>query len=173
MSGRAVRVYRLDIIYPEGSRESGWRPAVWSDPEFLAKLTKVQRRELAKTEFRWPRERMFLSSSGAYGRAGLLEFYGADVEVFASVPVTWPDLEPQTEHWQESAQWLGGVLQREVAEFDPSGLPLAAEIPAEDDGLFGWVDELAEFEGGTVLANDFEGGTHGTAITTFEREVPA
>jgi hypothetical protein len=87
---RLRHVYALDVVYPEGSREPGWRPGCWSDPAYLKTLTRKQRRDLAGAVFRWPRERMFLSSSGAYGRAGLLLWYGADVEVLPSDPVTWP-----------------------------------------------------------------------------------
>lgn len=88
---RPVRVYRLVITYPEGSQVLGWRPACWSDPEFLRTLSRKARRELRGTVFCWPTERQFLSSSGAQGRASLLRWYGAGVEVYASDPVTWPD----------------------------------------------------------------------------------
>lgn len=86
-----TRVYKLDIIYPEGSHEPGWRPACWSDPEYLRTMDRKLRRELERREFKWPRERLFLSSSGAYNRAGLLLWYGAEVTVLASDPVTWPN----------------------------------------------------------------------------------
>ena len=91
-----TRVYKLDIVYPEGSHEPGWRPACWSDPEYLRTMDRKLRRELERREFKWPRERLFLSSSGAYGRAGLLRWYGAEVEVFASEPVTWPNYDDVT-----------------------------------------------------------------------------
>jgi len=87
---RPERIYRLAITYPEGSHEPGWRPASYDDPRFLATLTARQRREHKKRPFQWPRERQFLSSSGAYGRAMVLRWYGAQVEVLASDPVTWP-----------------------------------------------------------------------------------
>jgi hypothetical protein len=88
---RAVRVYQLVITYPEGSQRPGWRPAGWSDPQFLATLSHRQRRQLARAEFSWPAERRFLSASGAEGRANLLRWYGAGVSVYASDPVTWPE----------------------------------------------------------------------------------
>ena len=87
---RAQRVYRLVITYPEGSHVPGWRPACWDDPRFLATLTTRQRRECKRARFQWPRERLFLSSSGAYGRAAVLRWYGARVEILASDPVAWP-----------------------------------------------------------------------------------
>lgn len=83
-------IWRLKVVYPEGSHEKGWRPALWSDPEFLKKLSRDERRALRKREFRWPGERMFLSSSGAWGRAGLLLAYGAQVDVQRSERIQWP-----------------------------------------------------------------------------------
>jgi hypothetical protein len=87
----ARRVYQVLVTYPEGSREPGWRPACWGDPAFLMSLPRKERRALAAREFRWPRERMFLSASGAYSRAMLLHWYGAGAEVLPSDPVTWPE----------------------------------------------------------------------------------
>jgi hypothetical protein len=110
------RVYWLDIIYPEGSHSPGWRPLLWSDPDYLQKLSRKDRRDLARREFRWPRERRFLSSSGAYGRAWLLRAYGADVEVLASNPVTWPDFGDVSAN---DAQWeRGSTASRWFPELD-------------------------------------------------------
>jgi hypothetical protein len=81
-----VHVYRLRIEYPAGSFEPGWKPAAWSSPLLAKRL----RRQLARQEFRWPRERLFLSRSGAWRRAFLLISYGARAEVERSAPVTWP-----------------------------------------------------------------------------------
>jgi hypothetical protein len=81
-----TRVYRLEIVYPEGSRVPGWEPYAWRV------MSRRQRRKLPPV-FKWPRERQFLSSSGAYGRAALLRAFGAEVEVYASAPVTWPNLD--------------------------------------------------------------------------------
>jgi hypothetical protein len=108
-----VRVYKLDIVYPEGSREPGWHPALWRDPAYLRTLTREQRREiraLLRKPFKWPRERRFLSPAGAYGRAWLLRFYGAEVEVYASDPVTWPNVDDEAadERWDQgstAARW--------------------------------------------------------------------
>jgi hypothetical protein len=87
---REAHVWYLEITYPAGSRAPGWRPASWSDSEFLARLSRKARRQLRKAEFRWPRERLFLSSSGAYDRAWLLRAYGAKVTVYRSFMVLWP-----------------------------------------------------------------------------------
>jgi hypothetical protein len=104
-----TRVYRLDIVYPEGCRLPGWHPARWTDPGYLATLTREQRREvrrLLRKPFKWPRERLFLSSSGAHARAWRLRFYGATVEVEGSLPVTWLNLDAGEAHWQEyAAHW--------------------------------------------------------------------
>jgi hypothetical protein len=92
------RIYRLVITYPPGSDESGWLPRGWTSPV----LSKKHRRQLRRQGFSWPRERLFLSRSGAVNRAGWLRSYGAAVEVIASEPVTWP--QPQA--------------------LDPAGIPL-------------------------------------------------
>jgi hypothetical protein len=112
---RPSRVYRLDIIYPEGSRQPGWRPASYDDPRYLATLTRRQRREHLARPFRWPRERQFLSSSGAYGRAGLLRWWGADVEVYASDPVTWPN-PYESVRWEcsDMARWHPGLEEHDL-----------------------------------------------------------
>jgi hypothetical protein len=88
---RKTYVYRLLVKYPDGSKEPGWRPAYWSDPQFLAGLSRKQRRELAKAKFRWPRVRRCLSSSTAYQLAWRLQSYGARVTIRRSMPVQWSD----------------------------------------------------------------------------------
>jgi len=104
-----TRVYRLDVIYPEGCRLPGWHPAAWDDPEYLRSVGREQRRRiraLRRRPFRWPRERLFLSSSGAYGRALLLRALGCDVQVRASLPVEWPA--PDDGAWdlgETAARW--------------------------------------------------------------------
>ena len=122
----STHVYRLDIIYPEGSGAPGWAPANWPHPAAPRKL----RRQMTRRGFTWPRERMFLSSSGAYYRAWLLESYGAEVTVRRSLPVEWPDPR-QPNRWE-----LGGTPQRVYTEpdtvwpeFDASGLP-RERVPA-------------------------------------------
>ena len=108
MSEHRTYVYRLIIAYPEGSREPGWRPALWSDPAYLARLSGRARRQLRRARFRWPRERLFLSASSAWSRAWTLADYGAKVSIRRSEPVAWddsrPDLDvfddiPVTQNW--------------------------------------------------------------------------
>lgn len=75
------RVYRLHVEYPKGSDEWGWEPEGWDDgwsgdPDNDA-------------SFRWPIEKLYLSKSGARGRARLFEKYGATVTIEASEPVVW------------------------------------------------------------------------------------
>jgi hypothetical protein len=118
---RERRVYRLVIMYPEGSDAPGWRPACWSDPGYLARLSRKSRRKLTRHKFAWPRERVFLSSSSAYERAWVLRAYGAEVLVEASLPVQWPEtvFTADTETYQASQDW---------PEFDASGIPLLEPV---------------------------------------------
>lgn len=118
-------VYQLDVVYPEGSHEKDWRPELWSNPKFLATLTRKERRELAKREFRWPRVHLYLSSSGAYQRAWLLRSFGAEVEVLASRPVEWPNyddpdsLEPHAWEWAPTAvRWSYAVEKHGGAQLE-------------------------------------------------------
>ena len=114
---RPSRIYRLIIMYPEGSDRPGWKPGCWTSPAFTARLSRKARRELAKREFAWPRERMFLSSSAAHERAWLLRAYGAEVLVEASLPVQWPEtpFTSDTQICAASGDWPG---------FDASGIPV-------------------------------------------------
>jgi hypothetical protein len=118
-------IYELDIIYPEGSHEPGWRPECWSDPRFLARIGRKGRKQLAARVFSWPRERRFLSSSGAYGRAGLLRWYGAEVTVRRSLPVEWPGADDIPLACAAETSWPAGLWP----EFDASGIPLEP-VPA-------------------------------------------
>jgi hypothetical protein len=130
---RQCRVYRLEITYPEGSDAPGWVPACW--PELLASIKdRARRRELRRRGFRWPRERLFLSASGAYKRAGLLTVFGATVFVDASWPVTWSE-------WQDTSandgDWEGGStaahweLPEDDEERQESLAPSAADVHRE------------------------------------------
>jgi hypothetical protein len=101
MGERRVYVYRVVVDkYPEGSREPGWRPECWQDPEpgsllvpsALRELGKARlRRALAKREFRWPVPKRRLSAPAAYIQAWVLRCYGAEARVIRSNPVTWPE----------------------------------------------------------------------------------
>lgn len=82
----AVRVYRLDVTYPAGSDEPGWEPAGWEPGGY--QIDDAGSWETG--EFRWPRERVYLSRKGADYKAGLLRGYGAQVTVVPSLPVEWP-----------------------------------------------------------------------------------
>lgn len=77
-------VYRLDVIYPEGSDDPDWAPEGWV--EWQAPYSPDE-----DGSFFWPRVRPYLSRSGAEARAALLRKYGATVTVVQSNPVTWPD----------------------------------------------------------------------------------
>jgi hypothetical protein len=89
-----VYVYRLDITYPPGSEEPGWQPEGWEPQEY--QITSGPDAGAWDSEsFRWPRERMYFSKSGAEGRADLFRKYGAKVTVRRSHSVTWPGLEEE------------------------------------------------------------------------------
>jgi hypothetical protein len=90
-NGKQVYVYRLIVVYPEGSHAPGWKPTIWGDKEFLKTLPLRVRLSMPirPAKFRWPRERMFMSSDSAWGRAHFLKACGAEVTVLRSQPVTW------------------------------------------------------------------------------------
>jgi hypothetical protein len=126
-----VRVYKLEIIYPEGCGEPGWYPALWTDPEWLKTLTREQKREikvLLRKPFQWPHERLFLSRSGAVSRPMLLRCYGAEAEVHSSDPVIWPERRSYARQAFEAAE-------AEVAAAD-----LAAE-EARQEAARAWARE--------------------------------
>jgi hypothetical protein len=90
-------VYRLAIEYPAGSQAPGWEPAGWnpdsfdqgSDPDLPLFCGPYDDLDDCYP-FRWPRERVYLSRSGAARRARALRKYGAVVTVVQSLPVEWP-----------------------------------------------------------------------------------
>lgn len=106
----SVRIWRLMISYPEGSTEPGWRPSGWAEQSLPARL----RHGLRRTRFRWPRERMFLSASGASRRAGLLRRYGATVDIQPSDPVTWPGDPGSTDGCQKLVTALNAASADEL-----------------------------------------------------------
>jgi hypothetical protein len=136
MTGRRVYVYRLEITYPEGSSEPGWRPALWSDPEFLRLFSRRTRRWYRTREFRWPHEHLYLSASGAGSRAALLRSWGAEVEVVRSLPVEFPVGTGEPVNWDAVMRdalgempdeyvysWEGAQSCAADIEFDRHGLP--------------------------------------------------
>jgi hypothetical protein len=104
---RMAHVYYLEITYPPGSKAPGWKPEHWDEAAYGLKWR--ARRKVQRKGFRWPRERMFLSSSSAWGRAAYLSWCGARVQVHRSYPVQWP--------------WVPVDV-----EFDASGIPVAREM---------------------------------------------
>jgi hypothetical protein len=141
MPERATRIYKVKVTYPEGCREPGWHPARWTDPAYLLTCTREHRREiraLLRKPFKWPRERLFLSSSGAWNRAWLLRFYGAEAEVLGSLPVRWPH-EPEPEAAPPDPE----ALTPEEAAAD-----MAAELASRDRAR-----ELA-LDGGLMYQSD-------------------
>ena len=88
-----MRVYRLDVTYPEGSRDPGWEPPDWREGLAVDLGYVHVDREVGLEwypDFRWPRRRFYLNRAAAENRQRLLERCGAKVEVCASDIVNWP-----------------------------------------------------------------------------------
>jgi len=83
-----TRCWRLVISYPAGSQEPGWEPPGWD--RYATASAGAPPPEWDGADFRWPRERVFLSERGARWRRTLLEGWGATVRIQRSDPVTWP-----------------------------------------------------------------------------------
>jgi hypothetical protein len=117
MSPRISHVYRLDITYPPRSHpsmpdwEPDWEPEGWGDEgraqwaayrKDIAAFTaaggdpedpfgspmKPQAEEHPQW-WGWPSARLYMSRSGAQGRAELFRKYGATVEIVRSKAVEW------------------------------------------------------------------------------------
>lgn len=79
----ATHVYAVTYTRPAGSHDPDWAPPDWQ--AILA-----ERYWPNAHDFHWPRDRMYLSYSGACKRASLLARFGCtDVRVVASEPVRW------------------------------------------------------------------------------------
>lgn len=116
MRTKPVYVYHLDIVYPEGSQKQGWFPSSWYE------MPDRQLRKAIKKGFTWPRERMYLSADGAYGRAWLLRWCGAKVKVQRSAPVTWPGSSDPGYYPDISSEWTyhRGQLSPDLPDEDIS-----------------------------------------------------
>jgi hypothetical protein len=133
---RTVRVYHLGIEYPPGSLAPGWVPARWE--EFLSQVAdRGRRRELRRRGFRWPRERLYLSESGANSRAWTLRYFGATVFVDASDPVTWPEWQDTSANdldWEDgstAASWAADGGADELADPLDAAARYLRPAPAE------------------------------------------
>jgi hypothetical protein len=112
-----TRVYRLDIDYPEGSRDitpgdtaAGWQPAEWDAAVGPFAAYWAHEEDRGDPPFRWPSERLFLSRSGAARRAALLRLCGCTVGVVASYPVAWNEAgEPEKISDADGRQILDAV----------------------------------------------------------------
>lgn len=76
---RTIRIYELDITYPEGSEEH------------LRKLAEDQYGDVPSWTWNWPRERRFLSRTAAIYRAERLAALGCTVDIRQSAPITFED----------------------------------------------------------------------------------
>ncbi len=123
MGTRKMRLYRLDVVLPaigdpddyDGSFDPNWVPPAWAqvDRERFRDEARGQAWRAAYAEHRdlpedwepgwstytprpwpgWPAVKMYFSKSGAEARANLFRRYGASVQVIASKPVEWPDVD--------------------------------------------------------------------------------
>lgn len=101
---RHVYVFKLEIEYPEGSQQPGWTPEHWPTPNRLGSFWRWVLPADRSKAFKWPKERVWLSSVAAYRRAWLLRSLGCSVVVRRSLRVQW-----ETEPWTGS----GGPLPPE------------------------------------------------------------
>lgn len=84
---RRVRVWRLDITYPESGTpvlRCTCVPGMWHGEVAHSPSCDTNRHAF------WPRERLFLSATSANRRAQWLQDHGCTVHVEPSHPVTWP-----------------------------------------------------------------------------------
>jgi len=85
-----MRVYRLNVAYPEGSHDEhglpvlDWQPFGWVPDQYA--------HDDGPRPFSWPRVHAYLSLSGVVKRANLLRSFGATVEVESSKPVEWEEV---------------------------------------------------------------------------------
>jgi hypothetical protein len=89
MAERKTYAYRLRVTLPPEAADPSWEPEAWT-----GKLPPYPEGgmppEALEDGFRWPRQRRFLSASGARKQASLFREYGAEVTIERSAPVTWP-----------------------------------------------------------------------------------
>lgn len=89
MPARTVYVYRLNIKFPPGSDQPGWRPADY-DTTWLPEDADLR-------VFSWPKRRLYLSASAAEKRAAMLRRWGCTVGIDRSAPVTFANVGPYLE----------------------------------------------------------------------------
>lgn len=92
-SSRPVRVYRLEIAYPDREHAETYPGEVeWRHDPATGRPVPDE-----PTPRSWPVERLFLSRSGAAARATKLRKWGCTVTIRPSQVVTWePSAEEQT-----------------------------------------------------------------------------
>lgn len=92
MTDRKTYVWRLDVTLPPEASDPGWEPDAWLE-ELPPYPEGGMPPEAMEDGFRWPRQRRFLSESGAKKQAALFRKYGAEVTIKRSAPVKWPQNE--------------------------------------------------------------------------------
>jgi hypothetical protein len=89
VADRKAYVYRLNVTLPPEAADPSWEPGAWLE-ELPSYPEGGMSPEALEDGFRWPRQRRFLSESGAKKQAGLFRKYGAEVTIERSAPVEWP-----------------------------------------------------------------------------------
>jgi hypothetical protein len=89
MAERKAYAYRLKVTPPPEAADPSWEPDAWLEglPPYPEGGLPP---EALESGFRWPRQRLFLSRSGARRQADLFRKYGAKAVIERSAPVTWP-----------------------------------------------------------------------------------
>jgi len=85
---RVIRIYHLDVVYPEGVGCDN-PPKAWCD--FMDLLAEGGRPDW-EPEFHWPSRRNFFTLASAERRAGFLREYGCTVTVRRSKPVEFEEV---------------------------------------------------------------------------------
>jgi hypothetical protein len=107
---RTIRIYELDITYPEGSEvhEGDWEDAGEGVEGYDARWVR-----------RFPFERRFLSSSGATARAQRLAALGCTVDIRRSEPIQFED--------EAAAHFDAAPEPDPYPEFEPA--PAWSDVP--------------------------------------------
>lgn len=115
MTERPTYVYKLHVLYPEGSDKAGWEPPGW-EPE-------VHGTDGEWIGFQWPRNKLYLSRTGAVKRAALLERFGAKVTIERSYPVRFGGPDPM-----EALQTMHRYINGELGDSEPSAADQCAVL---------------------------------------------
>lgn len=125
---RKQYAYRIDVTYPEGSREPGWEPDAW--PEICKRHYWPTDDHNGDTTFRWPKPRLFLSLNGAENRARRLREVGAHAVVVRSREIEWPSPDVAGELWSAAFALRGASNDPTVHAISEGLVELAKRVVA-------------------------------------------